>query len=162
MTVSNGEREAVRLEAAVKTFVERLQQLPPDVVRRQPDDGEWSVGQLSAHYSEILPYWARQITALRENSGKPFGRVASDANRIQFVEDHKNDAVDSLVASIKNGAAEAARALRGYSDDQWRSVTGVHAARGEMDMDAISNLFLAGHAEEHVTQLNETLAKVGG
>ncbi|MBM2812728.1 MAG: hypothetical protein HW416_3487 [Chloroflexi bacterium] len=162
MTASNGEREAARLEAAVKTFVERLQPLPTDLARRQPKDGEWSVGQLAAHCSEIYPFWAKQITALRQNPGKPFGRVATDADRIQYVEDHKNDALDTLVAAIQRGATEAAAALRSYSDDEWRTVTGIHSARGEMDMDFIANLFLAGHAEEHVKQLTETLNKIGG
>lgn len=161
MTVSNGEREAARLETAVKAFVERLQPLSTRIARRQPDDGEWSVGQLAAHCSEIYPYWAKQISALRQNPGKPFGRVATDAERIQYVDDHKNDTLETLVAAIQRGAAEAAAALRSYSDDEWRAVTGIHSARGEMDMDFIANLFLAGHAEEHVKQLDETLAKVG-
>jgi hypothetical protein len=30
-----------------------------------------------------------------------------------------------------------------------------------MDMDFISNLFIAGHAEEHLKQLEETLSTVG-
>ena len=158
MTTSNGEQEAVRLERAVDAFVQRVQTLPKELLTRAPAPGEWSVAELAAHSAEIYPYWAKQISYLRGNPGSPFGRTASDSERIGFIERHKGDPIESLLAAIKNGAAEAAAALYAFSDDEWRTVTGLHSARGEMDMDYISNLFLAGHAEEHLEQLDETLA----
>jgi uncharacterized damage-inducible protein DinB len=158
MTTSNGAQEAARLERAVRAFVDRVQTVPEDRLRKPPAEGEWSVGELAAHSAEIYGYWAKQIDFLRANPGQPFGRTASDPDRIAFVEHHKNDALPSLVAAINASAAEAATSLRAYSDEQWRSTTGLHSVRGEMDMDYISNLFIAGHAEEHLNQLDETLA----
>jgi uncharacterized damage-inducible protein DinB len=162
MTTSNGEQEARRLEQAVEAFIRRVQQVPADQLEREPAPGEWNVKQLAAHSAEIYPYWAAQIRNLKSNSGKPFGRTASDPERIRYVDDHKGDSLDSLIQSIRRGAADAAAALRSYSDEQWRTVTGIHAARGEMDMDFIANLFISGHAEEHLHQLEDTLAKVAG
>lgn len=158
MANTNGEREAARLEQAVGAFVERVAQVPDNVLRRAPAVGEWSVAEIAAHSAEIYEYWATQITQLKSRSGQPFGRTAADPDRIKFVEDHKNDARESLLGAIRRSAAEAAGALRSYSDEEWGKVTGLHAARGEMNMDFISNLFIAGHAEEHLKQLDETLA----
>jgi uncharacterized damage-inducible protein DinB len=161
MTTSNGEQEARRLEQAVNTFIERVQRVPAELLDREPAPGEWNVKQLAAHSAEIYPYWADQIRRLKTNAGKPFGRTASNPDRIRFVEEHQGDTLERLIQDIRRGAEDAATALRSYTDEEWRTVTGIHAVRGEMDMDFIADLFLAGHAEEHLHQLHETLAKVG-
>jgi uncharacterized damage-inducible protein DinB len=142
----------------VQAFLDRVENVPNELLRTPPTEGEWSVAELSAHSAEIYGYWAKQIDFLRANPGKPFGRTMADPDRIGFVEQHKNDSLASLSAAIRSSSAEAARALRAYDDERWRTVTGLHSARGEMDMDYISNLFLAGHAEEHLEQLDQTLA----
>lgn len=160
MTKSNGEQEAVRLEHAVGGFLDRLQAVPPELQGRAPAEGEWSVRELAAHEAEICAYWAQQLTYVKANPGKPFGRTAEDPDRIKYVEDHKNDPIDNLRSAIKLGADQAAAALRTFNAEEWSSITGVHSRRGVMDMDFISELFLAGHAEEHLKQLDETIAAV--
>ena len=160
MAESLGSQQALRLEAAVQAFVDRIQAVPGELLQRSPKPGEWTLTELAAHSAEIYSYWAKQVADLKGRSGQPFGRTASDADRIKFVEDHSMDSIAPLVATIRQGASAAAAALRSYTDGEWRSVTGVHEARGEMTMDAISNLFLAGHAEEHLKQFDETLAKL--
>jgi hypothetical protein len=162
MKQTRGEQEASRLLGAASSFMERIKRVPAELLARAPEPGEWTLMQLAAHSAEIYPFWAKQIVWLKDHSGQPFGRTASDPDRIKFVEDHKTDSVESLLAAIQRGADEAARALSSYSEEEWQRVTGIHAARGEMTMDAISNLFLAGHAEEHLHQFDETLAKLRG
>lgn len=162
MQQTRGEQEAARLLGATSRFIERIKRVPPEQLTKAPEPGEWTLMELAAHSAEIYPYWAKQIVWLKDHAGQPFGRTASDADRIKFVDDHKTDSLENLVAAIQRGADDAARALSSYSQDEWQHVTGIHAARGEMSMDAIANLFLAGHAEEHLHQLDETLAKVGG
>ena len=160
MTESRGEKEAERLQRAVRAFVDRLEAVPETRLYTPPAPGEWCVAELAAHSAEIYGYWAKQINFLRANPGQPFGRTMDDPERIGFVVRHKRDAIGHLVTAINASSAEAATALRAYSDAQWRTVTGLHSARGEMDMDAIANLFLAGHAEEHLGQLDRTLTAV--
>lgn len=157
-----GEEEAARLEAAVNAFITRALEVPAHLRTVPPSQGEWTVTELAAHSAEIYPYWAKQIASLRGNPGVPFGRTADDPDRARFVEEHQADSLDSLAERIRAGAAEAASALRAYSDEEWARVTGLHARRGTMDMDAISQLFLTGHGEEHLKQLDETLATIRG
>ncbi|HZT08102.1 MAG TPA: DinB family protein [Chloroflexota bacterium] len=160
MQTTRGQRQAERLRAAVAAFVEQIQRVPPELLARPPKPGEWSLLELAAHSAEIYPYWAKQIVWLRQHAGQPFGRTASDPERIKFVEEHRSEPLDQLVGAIQRGSEEAARALSSYSDSEWETVTGIHAARGEMHMDGIADLFLAGHAEEHLRQLRETLAEL--
>ena len=93
MTASNGQQEAARLERAVNTFVDRLRATPPDLLTRAPADGEWNARQLAAHEAEICAYWAQQLAYLKTHPGQPFGRTAEDADRIRYIEDHK-DSID--------------------------------------------------------------------
>ena len=161
MTTSSGEQEAARLERAVAAFLDRLQSTASDQLTRAPAEGEWNARELAAHEAEICAYWAQQLVYLKSNPGQPFGRTAEDPDRIQYIEDHKNDPMDELVSTIRLSADQAAAALRSFTDEEWSRITGIHSRRGVMDMDFISDLFLAGHAEEHLKQLNETLAAGG-
>ena len=158
MTSSNGQQEAARLERAVATFLDRLQSTTSDQLTRVPAEGEWNARELAAHEAEICAYWAQQLAYLKSNPGQPFGRTAEDPDRVKYIEDHKNDPLDDLISTIRLSADQAAAALRAFNDDEWSRITGIHSRRGVMDMDFISNLFLAGHAEEHLKQLDETLA----
>ena len=158
MTTSNGEQEATRLERAVSTFLDRLRAAPPELLARAPAEGEWNGRELAAHEAEICAYWAQQLAYLKTHPGQPFGRTAEDPDRIKYVEDHQSDSLDDLESTIKLGADQAAAALRAFSDEEWARITGLHSRRGVMDMDFVSELFLAGHAEEHLKQLEETLA----
>jgi hypothetical protein len=160
MTTSNGEQEAARLERAVDAYIDRVAQVPPDLLEIAPAEGEWTIKELSAHSAEIYAYWASQLATLRQTPHQPFGRTMADTSRIAYVDTHKHDQLRYLISGIELGAAQAAAALRSFSPQEWASVTGIHSARGEMDMDAISNLFLAGHAEEHLEQLDTTLEQV--
>lgn len=155
------EQEAVRLEQAVSAFVERIQGVPAGLLTRAPAPGEWSPMELAAHSAEIYGYWAGQIAQIRDKPGQPFGRTMADPQRIRFVEEHRSDALETLVATIQRDSAAAAATLRAFTEEEWRTVTGLHSARGQMHMDAISDLFLAGHAEEHLKQLDQTLAMLG-
>jgi hypothetical protein len=158
LTTSSGEHEATRLERAVTAFLDRLEGVPADLQTRAPAEGEWTVKELAAHEAEIFGYWGQQLAYVKAHPGEPFGRTAEDPDRIKYVEDHKSDPLGELASAIRLGADQAAAALRSFSDDDWGRLTGVHSRRGVMDMDAISNLFVAGHAEEHLKQLDETLA----
>ena len=160
MTTSSGGQEAKRLEAAVGAFLDRLQTVQPELQTRAPADGEWNAKELAAHEAEIFAYWAQQLAYLKTHPGQPFGRTAEDPDRIKYVEDHKDDPLDTLTSAIRLGADQATAALRTFNDEEWGGITGIHSRRGVMDMDAISNLFLAGHAEEHLKQLDETLAAI--
>ena len=124
--------------------------VPDDAARARAGDRPGRVAPVRAEHKA-----APTGDEILVQSGRP-PRVAS------VVEEHKSDSLESLSQAIRTGSAEAAAALRSYSDHEWQTITGIHAARGEMDMDFIAQLFIAGHAEEHLHQLDETLAKLGG
>jgi hypothetical protein len=159
-TAINAGIQAARLEQAAQRFVLRVRQVPSQYHETAPAPGEWNLKQLAAHAGEICAYWAEQIRRIRGEPGGPFGRTMDDAARAQYIEDHRGDAMEALLAAIERNSTEAARLLRSFTEDEWAAVSGVHPARGLMPLDAIATAFLADHAEEHLKQLDETVAAV--
>lgn len=152
--------QSARLSQATQTFVRRVGEVSEDLYTVAPAEGEWDLKQLAAHAGEICIYWANQIKIIRAQPGAPFGRTMDDPARAAYIEDHRNDSMDTLLAVIETNAAEAAALLRSFTEDEWADLTGVHPARGLMSLDAIAAAFLADHAEEHLQQLDGTLAAI--
>jgi hypothetical protein len=132
----------------------------PELHTVAPTEGEWNLKQLAAHAGEICTYWANEIQHLRAQPGAKFGRTMDDPARAQYIEDHRNDSMEQLLGTIEKNAAEASALLKTFTEDEWADITGVHPARGPMPLDSIASAFLADHAEEHLKQLDETLAAI--
>jgi hypothetical protein len=140
--------------------VARVRAVPDELHTVAPAEGEWDLKQLAAHAGEICAYWANEIKLLRAKPGVPFGRTMDDPARAQYIEDHRDDPMDVLLVTIEKNSADASALLLTFTEDEWADVSGVHPARGAMSLDAISSAFLAGHAQEHLKQLDETLAAI--
>src|SRR5690348_7480699 len=93
MKQTRGEQEAARLQGATSTFIDRIKRVRPELLTKIPEPGEWTIMELAAHSAEIYPFWAKQVVWLKQHAGQPFGRTASDPDRIKFVEDHKTDSL---------------------------------------------------------------------
>lgn len=152
--------QSARITQATQAFVNRVRQVPPELHTVAPAPGEWNLKQLAAHAGEICAYWANEIKKIRAQPGANFGRTMDDAARAQYIEDHRNDSMDSLLAAIEKNSADATALLKSFTEDEWADVSGVHPARGAMTLDAIAATFLATHAEEHLQQLDDTLKAI--
>lgn len=146
-----GEREAQRLEAAIERLLSEAATWQEVELYRSPAEGEWTAMKVLAHLAEMQPYWAHQLERVVAAPGQPFGRTMEDPERIAAVEDHAQDALEPMLARLRAATAEATSILRSLDDSAWTS-TGIHSRRGEMDLGAIVEFFLVGHAEEHVEQ----------
>jgi hypothetical protein len=156
---SPAEDLARRLETAGQALLRRVEPLADQALYRKPADGEWSVMQVLAHVSEMLPYWSRQAREIvtRERDNEPFGRTHDDHGRIAAVEQHGSDHPDTMLARLRSGLAEAVGTLRGLPPQAWAR-TGQHARRGEMTVEQIVHDFLVLHLEEHAQQIEATLS----
>ncbi|MBI4213635.1 MAG: maleylpyruvate isomerase N-terminal domain-containing protein [Chloroflexi bacterium] len=156
----NKEDTIDRFRAAVDALVKKAEQLEPDILQRAPAPGEWTVTEIAAHTAEIFTYWAGQMERVHQQPGTKFGRTSADEGRIRFVEIHKHDPMEDLIRRIRAGEAEAVAAMTAFDEHEWTTVTGIHPTRGEMTAEQIGNDLLGRHAEEHLTQLDDTVSAV--
>jgi hypothetical protein len=159
-----------RLAAARRAYVE----LGPRVRAGEPwplaedygngPEASWGPGEVLAHVAEMLPFWLGEMERVVEGTSAapvPFGRTADDPLRIGVIGRDRSLPLRALFARVDMGFAGWVDRLTTLTDAE-RSRIGVHPRLGEMPASAIPERFVIGHAEEHVTQLTEILARPAG
>ncbi|HZD71513.1 MAG TPA: DinB family protein [Actinomycetes bacterium] len=156
MTVDLEQRRARLMAAADR--IRRAAPAVPEQARTapDPDTGErWDRGQVLAHVTEMLPYWARQAEVVAERGGGvPFGRVKSDPERIAAIERDRSQDPERLLERMDHGVRQVV-GLLDRLDAGTLARTGRHERLGEMTVAAIVDRFLVEHLEEHADQLEE-------
>jgi hypothetical protein len=157
------------MSAAVDTLIARL----ADAERRltehaarplpsglsDPDPGleeRWEAGQIWAHLAEFPAYWlaqAQRVIALPTTEPVPFGRVKTDAGRIEAIERERHTDPAALLERVRASLADLTDAARAWTPEEWGR-RGAHPTRGEMTVQRIVSEFVADHLEEHADQLD--------
>ena len=157
------------MSASVDSLISRL----ADVERRlaehaaaplptalsEPDPGgeeRWEAGQVWAHLAEFPHYWlaqAQRVIALPTTEPVPFGRVKTDAGRIEAIERERHTDPEALMARVRTQLTEVTDAARSWTPEDWAR-RGAHPVRGEMTVERIVTVFIADHLEEHADQLD--------
>jgi DinB family protein len=147
-----------RLADAERRLAEHADRpLPPGMTEPDPDGEErWEAGQVWAHVAEFPAYWlaqAQRVIALPTNEPVPFGRVKTDAGRIEAIERDRHTDPAALLARVRTDLAEVGDAVRSWPPEAWTR-RGMHPSRGEMTVENIVDRFIVSHLEEHADQLD--------
>jgi hypothetical protein len=131
--------------------------LAPGLTDPDPSTEErWEAGQVWAHLAEFPGYWlaqAERVIALPTNEPVPFGRVKTDAGRLEAIERDRNTDPAALLARVRSSLAEVTNAARAWPAEAWTR-RGAHPTRGRMTVDQIIERFIVEHLEEHADQLD--------
>lgn len=125
-------------------------------------EASWGPREVLAHVAEMLPFWlgeAERIVAGSE-SAVPFGRTQLDPVRMAAIEHDRTLPIGDLVSRIDRSAASYELVL-GDWDDRALERQGLHASLGELSVGDLLERFAAAHAEDHVSQLRETIERHG-
>jgi hypothetical protein len=153
-----------RMTAVERRLVEHANAPIPSGLS-EPDPGgdeRWEAGQVWAHLAEFPAYWlgqAQRVIALPTNEPVPFGRVKTDAGRVQAIERERHTDPTALLARVRSSLAEVADTARALPAEAWTR-RGMHPTVGEMDVRRIFERFIVEHLEEHADQL-DSLNKAG-
>jgi DinB family protein len=124
-------------------------------------EADWGPREVLAHVNEMLGYWPRELASVLAGdpaTAVPFGRVASDANRIGRIGRDRERPAGELLDAIDASLADAVAFLEGLTPADLER-RGAHPARGELTVAQAVEPFLTGHLEGHVVQLREILAR---
>ena len=131
--------------------------LPSGLTDPDPgDDERWEAGQVWAHLAEFPGYWlaqAERVVALPTSEPVPFGRVKTDANRIEAIERDRHTDPAALLQRVRASLAKVSDAARTLPAEAWTR-RGMHPTRGEMTVESIVERFIVEHLEEHADQLD--------
>jgi hypothetical protein len=162
------------VSASVESLVGRLEEVerrlaehaarPLPAGLSDPDPGaeeRWEAGQVWAHLAEFPAYWlaqANRVIAGPTNPPVPFGRVKTDAGRLEAIERDRHADPQGLLERVRSSLGEVTDAVRSWDPETWRLV-GAHPTRGEMTVERIVETFLVDHLEEHADQLDAIAAR---
>jgi hypothetical protein len=107
----------------------------------------------------MLPYWMGEIERIIAAPAEqlPFGRVPSDLIRLLTVDRDRSLPVSELYARLDFHLERVVRRLLEL-DDRQCARRGSDRKRGDMTIRQIVDEMLAGHIEEHCTQMAASLA----
>jgi hypothetical protein len=129
---------------------------PTGLTEPDPDGTErWEAAQVWAHVAEFVGYWHDQLaTVVREYDGTPipFGRVKTDAGRIDAIEVGRHRPIADLSREADRAIVGLERYLATLDDADW-TARGLHQTRGVLDLGASLERFVIGHLDEHAEQL---------
>lgn len=117
---------------------------------------QWEAGQVWAHVAEFPAYWLGQINrviAQPTHGAVPFGRVKTDAGRLEAIERERHTDPAALLERVRASLAEITDAMRSWPPETWRLV-GAHPTLGEMTVERMVDHFIVTHLEEHADQLD--------
>jgi hypothetical protein len=139
----------------LRTKVEMSPPPPEDLPRSR----EWVARETLAHIDEMLPYWMGEIERILAAPAEqvPFGRVPSDLIRLLTVDRDRSLPVSELYARLDFHLERVVRRLLEL-DDRQCARRGSDRKRGDMTIRQIVDEMLAGHIEEHCTQMAASLA----
>ena len=139
----------------LRTKVEMSPPPPEDLPRSR----EWVARETLAHIHEMLPYWMGEIERIIAAPAEqvPFGRVPSDLIRLLTVDRDRSLPVSELYARLDFHLERVVRRLLEL-DDRQCARRGSDRKRGDMTIRQIVDEMLAGHIEEHCTQMAASLA----
>jgi hypothetical protein len=147
-----------RMTDAERRLVEHASAPTPSGLT-QPDPGgeeRWEAGQVWAHVAEFPGYWLDQVERVIElGAHQPvtFGRVKTDAGRVEAIERNRHESPAELLAGARAALARATDTARALSPEAWL-LRGTHPTRGEMTVHQIIERFIVEHLEEHADQLD--------
>lgn len=139
--------------------------VPGGLTDPDPDGEEqWEAGQVWAHLAEFPAYWLRQaerVIAQPTNEPVPFGRVKTDAGRIEAIERDRHTDPQALLERVRTSLAEITDAARSWPSEAW-TLRGAHPTRGVMPVERIVEHFIVEHLEEHADQLDRLRSGASG
>jgi hypothetical protein len=136
-----------------------LAEIPPARLAAQPASGGWTPTEDLAHVAEMLGYWSGEIERFQRQPGAAFGRVASNPERIRFIEMHAHDTPAQMAALLESSYGAALALLRRLQPSDLETV-GQHVKFGPQTIRQAVQEWLIDHLDEHVKQLQAIVADV--
>jgi hypothetical protein len=119
-------------------------------------EATWGPPELLAHLVEMIPYWQAELARVAAGSPDgtpvPFGRIATDADRLANIERLRQESIEHLYRAFEEALDGFITTWAGWSAED-RQRLGVHPVRGEQTVAAEIQRTLVGHLSDHVDQL---------
>lgn len=128
-------------------------------------EASWGPPEVLAHCAEALLFWKGEFERLAEAGRStadpiPFGRASGDTMRVGILERDRTLPLRELFERIDAGIARWEARVATATEPE-NGAMGLHARDGVVPATWIRDRFIVRHLTEHITQLDEILARAG-
>jgi hypothetical protein len=156
--------EAVRgALAAIRPRIDSREPWPLAASFGTGPEASWGPREVLAHAAEMLPFWLGEFERIVDGGRGaedplPFGRTGEDILRVGVLERDRTLPLRELWGRIDTGIARWVDRVGSGSADEGASI-GLHSRLGPMSADRARDRFVVEHLEEHLSQLEDILAR---
>ena len=117
-------------------------------------EASWGPRETLAHVAEMLPFWRGEIERILAGpvAPVPFGRVPTNELRIGVIERDRSLPIRELYDRLASDSERLTRRLSELSPAD-AARPGLHSTLGVLTVQQAAERFVAGHLEDHGTQL---------
>ncbi len=154
---------AVKLETAADALLTEVSTLPADLIAWKPADDVWSVMEILCHVAEFLPFWTGQTLQIVRQPDEPWGRTHTDTARLAAVQRAGARTLADVTAEIRDGARNAAAAIRGLRDgDLAIEAMSRNPRWARQPASFVIEQLLVEHVEKHLGQIRRNATQFQG
>jgi uncharacterized protein (TIGR03083 family) len=154
-----------RSEALAKQFVAKVQEAVAVIERLSDADWKqvttaerWTVGVTAHHLASAFEPVAGMVTAIVSGQSRGhFTRAMLDEMNARHAQEHANCTKAETIALLRRGAAAAATAVRGLSDEQLAKSGTVFTDAPPMTAEQLITTGLISHIEAHFGSIRKAV-----
>lgn len=145
------------LDQTQQAFLSILDEVDEDILYRdRPGEEYWTLAESLAHITEARQFWSGEVGKIQATPGAKVGRTLEDTGRLQAVEAHGHDSVETLRNRFVTSYEVVVKTLTGLTEEDL-PLQGEHIRFGPLSLDAFIQRFIVEHDRAHVEQARALL-----
>lgn len=147
----------------IDEIISIVRDLDESTIRWNPTEEEWSILQIVVHVAEAIPFWLKDIEAIKADPTKKWGRDLKNDGRLYAVseENIKNTTVDQAINDLAKVPAGMKASLENLTEEQAQLVAPCYNPNFEgKPVQFIVDKLVVSHVNGHLGQVKRNLSKL--
>jgi uncharacterized damage-inducible protein DinB len=149
------------VEESLDNFIQTLEGLSEEMIRKQPSEEEWSIMQIVCHVLEALPYWMKEVENIQAAPSELWGRNHLHEGRLEAVNTTEVRSVAEVLGELKELKVQMAEKLAKLDEATLAiTATSKNPNFGTKPISFIVDHLVVEHASKHYRQVQRNLSKL--
>lgn len=151
------------VENDINEIIKIVNSLDESTIRWNPTEKEWSIQQIVIHVAEAIPFWLKDIEAIKANPTEKWGRDVNHSGRLYAVsaENINSTTVDQALKELAKIPTVVKETLINLTEEEEQIVAPTYNPNFEgKPVSFIVDKLVVGHVKGHLGQIKRNLSKL--
>lgn len=157
------EKDIKSVKEDINEIVTIVKDLDESTIRWNPTEDEWSILQIVVHVEEAIPFWLKDIEAIKADPTKKWGRDVKHEGRLYAVseENINNVTVDKALNDVEKIPFAVKQTLEKLTDEDTKLVAPSYNPNFDgKPVQFVIDKLVVGHVNGHLGQIKRNLSKL--